>query len=778
MAFIPRKAPQYLFGREEELRSVLNEVQGASARCIVVHGPSGIGKSEFLRALEQAMGAAPGFLVARHEIIASAETRDHVIRELASQLLSSPELPLSDPKQIAKGVLSAARDHTWSFAAAALLDGVGQAFPAIKTLAEAVGQSVRDELGNVSITGGLQTIRENATPDLLAGFIAVLGGLEASASRGVLMIDKLEAASGDVLDAVTAIATNCPSGWTVILSVNDEIPEGIDCLHRTRPVLTYHGAIQVQLESLTDDAVADWYSSTRGERPSRQEVRLVNQWCQGRPLMLRDWVSGLSRTGDLRDVWKRLGPYYDQRVAALPEKEKGLVRTLALLPPGLDFTLALVSAVLGNCSVQEAYSAVEGLIAANFVEVVDAHDGTFRLVHDVTRLQLLNGLPSPLKTAMALQLAAAVSAREYSSLFSETGWGSSYTLAQLYRTGGDSRSFLDNALPAARELASRGAHGVAGGLFEGVLALNSTTLNRENELEARFGLAQAQLNGGLYEDALATLAAVATWPEEHEYGVKWLQAKLLLRLNRYDRALALLDEAEAGFQVGGQLDRVAQCRKDRITILRDLGHYELASSTATDLFDWWGAVDPEQRFPATWAACARALARSLAFTGPLQSAQTAVSNAHLFAERGGDQSDIGNAYLAEGEVLRLGGLPQRAVGSYAAAADIARTLGNRDSLIWALLGEVDSHLLTGQAMTAKTALAELEGMVLPDPSRHPLETLHFRLSAETQRVLAGEAVDSAELNDVVANYEKLGVLWPRGYVDSLLEGRILVPKCM
>ncbi len=117
---------------------------------ILMRGPSGIGKSEVVKAVHREI-LADGYEAAMiHEVESPAHTTDTLIDDLAGQLIASDIFPLTNPREFAQSIIRVARDKTWSIASAALLDLTGRILPGSRAVADELVKQISKELGQTA----------------------------------------------------------------------------------------------------------------------------------------------------------------------------------------------------------------------------------------------------------------------------------------------------------------------------------------------------------------------------------------------------------------------------------------------------------------------------------------------------------------------------------------------------------------------------------------------------------------------------------------------------
>jgi tetratricopeptide (TPR) repeat protein len=697
----------------------------------------------------------------------SAHSIDYVVDDLARQLLSSDLLPAMNSKDFAQSIIRISKDQTWSLAAAVLFDVAGKMLPGSQKVLDAIAKQISRELAESAPPSMIKALREKAPQDLLIGFISILAALNDRGVSGTIIVDQVEAASEAVREKLLGLAVEVPTSWNILFVVNDELPEGITFLRTTWPRLAYEGGIQVTVHPLRVDDLEMWCLDERGSAPSLLELQSVLSNCEGRPLLLREWVSGASTQAEVTNIWERLGPYYSHRLNSLSREARALVRALALLPTRSAFSLTLIRYITKVTSASAAFEIVEELIGAQFLEAINTED-TYKFVHEITRRQVLMSTPQGVSKEAAATVGSAVKmlAPGASDLQQR------YTLAILEYKAEDYAEFLPNALTAAKGLLETESYTTALELYQDCFSIPSEMITTEFSSEAQIGAAEVMYATGYYGDGLEFLKQAEAWPASARARALLTRGKLLLRLTRFPESLTALKNARLEFSRLASSEGLIQCDKEEITILRDLGHYTLAVDKTRSLL----AQAQESGVSETvLGSCYRAMARSLAFTGPLSDALEYAERAHDIATSSGSALHVGNARLAFGEAYRLANVPVQAVSHYQAAAQTALALGNRDSYLWSSLGLADCYLISGDVADAQNILRPIGDIVGLSPNRYPLVYLHWQLCSLSNKFILGEDVNE-ELHVTIRQYAELGIEWPREYAEILLTRGPVTPK--
>jgi hypothetical protein len=289
----------YLYGRTSDVVRLTEILTSSHRKPIILRGPSGIGKSAVARAVDSRISTDEQEIVLLHAVQSAAHPIDYLVDDLAHQLLTSNLLPSISAREFARSIAQIAKDNTWSLAAAALLDVVDKMLPGSQKAAQALGKQVAQELAEIAPPSMIKALREKAPQDLLVGLVNILAAINAAGIAGTIIIDQAEAASEAVREKLLGLAVEMPEKWNILLVVNDELPEGIAFLDTVWPRLAYEGGNQIVLNPLDAEDLEQWCLDKRGIAPSRLELESVVSNCEGRPLLLREWVAGASTDADI-----------------------------------------------------------------------------------------------------------------------------------------------------------------------------------------------------------------------------------------------------------------------------------------------------------------------------------------------------------------------------------------------------------------------------------------------------------------------------------------------
>src|SRR5579864_6274348 len=111
----------HLYGRGSFLRTVQDSLLAHPEHPILIHGPSGIGKSALLEQLDVEFRQR-NFLSLRYKIVSAAHSLQHFLGSLVSQLIEQSSINESDLGRFRKALNALNREYSLSLITAGLLD--------------------------------------------------------------------------------------------------------------------------------------------------------------------------------------------------------------------------------------------------------------------------------------------------------------------------------------------------------------------------------------------------------------------------------------------------------------------------------------------------------------------------------------------------------------------------------------------------------------------------------------------------------------------------------
>jgi len=280
-------------------------------------------------------------------------------------------------------------------------------------------------------------------------------------------------------------------------------------------------------------------------------------------------------------------------------------------------------------------------------------------------------------------------------------------------------------------------------------------------IEHALSAARIELELGRYNDALVPLREVERQAAKHSQ--LWVDASLLrmrlaLRLNEYDLLWgldrALGENIAENYEAQFERELILNTALRDLLIEKEIAHsVERLAELSSKLSSGGGS------------SLYRALSRSFAKIGRAEEAVELAMRGLDLARTEQKIRAIGNAHLALGEALRANASEASAIEHYAEAIEIGLNIGNRDSELWARLGEACAYLQLGDLENASRSSLNAKSLTEDPEFEHPLETAHVRLIQALANILSKASVD---LEGVLGPYVGLGILWPKQFISETL----------
>jgi len=770
--------PRPLYGRGELLSDFKQKLTARRNCRVLLSGPRGSGKSEFLKGLQHYIRQSNSQFVSLHYQIGSSNDKvEHALSELTIQLLQQVDVPGSRLTDFRAALNLLKRNRTFSLGTAALLDIVSATAPYVKETAKSVFQTVQEAIEATSPGATAERIAKAGKDDILSGFIWLIEALAQNGVSGCILLDGIEVGSQAMQSLVDALVSNLPSEWSICITTNDETSEGQATLREFEPKILYIGGERCRLEPLDLQALEAWTQDIRGYLPDVDELRQALEDCGGRPLFLRAWVEGSIADTKLI-MHNRLGAYYTQRIDELSEDSRWLLTRLAILPAGsifpFEFCDYLLDSKMPNNTVEHTLQLISELRKKYFLEPLSIPPNSYRFVHEVTQYHIFHNLPT-----MAIEEAASDTLAVFNSYYGITVEDLRHLYAQIVLAGhaNNLEIVAEKALPVASQLIASGSYAPALEVYELCLTNADSAEAAELSVQALIGIARVLLDTGYYQDSLQKLETISTdkLDTPTQCQVALLRGEAYMRLNQYQQAITELKAAYDGYQSSRDSIGQIEAAKNVITIRRDIGEYDTAVQQSRLVVQ---RANESGAPPKLMASCYRALARSLALAKESEEAVIAAQTSLDIALKEHLIRDEGNSYLAFGEAYRHGSRFNEAISYYSKAIDIAKKIANRDSFLWSALGLADALLLTGQYSDAQRILESVGEITRDAANRYPLEHLHWELSQKSLEYINGDTTD-AELLAAAKQYDALHIVWPHSYVQRLINsGKPTEPKKM
>jgi tetratricopeptide (TPR) repeat protein len=289
-------------------------------------------------------------------------------------------------------------------------------------------------------------------------------------------------------------------------------------------------------------------------------------------------------------------------------------------------------------------------------------------------------------------------------------------------------------------------------------------------------LAQGYYHNGQYDDALSALGTLKEQRDRLQFPVSLaidatiLECEVLLRVNDYNKAKALLSSASREASERNDWTRYIRLRSIENVILRDLGRYDEAVALARELFRL-ATLESHGELESAHRKLGRSLALAGRWDEAVKHGEAALSQAKLRQDLEGEAK----ALLVVGEAYRHGLNQAEAINAYVRGRDLSGRAGNVDCFLWCMLGLADSLFLLEKRSETSRVLEAIKRYMEKASQPHPLESLHLRLSELTVRRANGEDV-ALELEQTVAQYDRFDIGWPREYASQIQSADYSHPK--
>lgn len=732
-------APTQLIGRTPLIEEILRGVEGPR-RLFALEGITGVGKTAVLSAVMVELnrrGYCPAVLNAVEQA-----SEDLAVAMIYAQLKSLPQDPEATIEELQKRITSNLPKALRSVTAAVMADLAKLATDKAGKTIDALQKIVAGDTPTTPVGEALDQLEASNKRLFLSQF---LGALEGAGTKVAIVIDNVDQAN--LTDFLRFLIAASPESMVLLLAHNMERGDNLKWDNVASDIKAKSG-MQLLVAPLGRSDVAEWFHRDIGRWPSNTELERLERATGGRPhdlelalIAFRDGVD--PATGDYSG-------YYEARRRAITGDARTIAELLAIMPydarVGAD-ALELAAAHVGVADVGPALDRLgqDRLLRDAASGVALAHalvQDTWRLgLTQARRAKLVDGwyaawghfqgdqLTSPDATAILPVIVTPLLEARPPAEVAEIG-------NRLLRAG---------QVEVGLQLVDRGWK------FEALAGRGG-----EDVVQQALLAAKTRLEMGRYSEVDEPLAqAERSTDTEARIEALLLRMKLALRRNAYD-LLWLLAE---------QLDVITDSPRHRASAqatlnvaYRDIMDLEGVRVSTERLMKLRDQLPPEQRMSLD-RSIARALAKLNDLDAALDVAERAINGASDF----GTARDLGNSFLARGEVRRYRREYFEALNDYRMAEQFGRGMGNRDSQLWSLLGAAAAHIESGNAPAAQAPLSQVSALLSEPGYSHPIESAHLHLL----RALAGEALDDAT---VMRPYEELGIDWPRSILARFREG--------
>jgi tetratricopeptide (TPR) repeat protein len=717
---------------------------------IGLEGVGGVGKSEFsrqfARVIQEDRGPEPILIDAGF-----AQTEDLLIASLYAQLAAVPRVAEQAFEEKARKFLGGLGPKLRTVAGAMIFDlakaaTLGQGERTIEALADIIAGTDASGDGYSQLEALEQSNRRMLIYRYLH-FVADLG------NPLLIVVDDYELTQSSAREFLQVLMRAKPDNCLLMIAVNTESQPQSDWRHVVAPNILAAGGVVLPLEGLTRDDLADWHEASLGSRPDNPTLdELISQSRGGRAAYVEQILAALAVGGPVPRI-PDVADLHRARRRGLSLNARLIGELMALIPSDVSIPISILAAAAQSGGVVDTTAAIDELEGAS---VIRRCGDRVRFVHaSVGNTWALDIDPLRHDTLRNL----------WSDAAEKFGYvGPSVTISGLLplvagriveQQSGPTISQL------ADELVQRGAQD------DSLVLLNSSwrgisgsEASQNDMIEHALAAARLQLDLGQYARAQEPLHAVEIATPDGSplrIAADLLRMKLALRQNCYAVVWTLSDKLEKMAQGDPQV----QLERELIvnTALRDFAEPSQIADSIVRLSAYLDQGDDSARSEVN-----RSLARSFAKVGKTADAIRLAEEGLKLARSQGEARAIGNAHLAVGEALRHAHREGEAIEYYRQAIDHGKGTGNRDSEIWSWLGEACVYLQTGDFAAARRSAEQAAKLTHEAGYEHPLEAAHVALIDALANLLSNASID---MELVLEPYERLGIEWPRRYLDDV-----------
>jgi tetratricopeptide (TPR) repeat protein len=737
-----------LHGRDQLLAALMEKIDGGCTT-LGIDGVTGIGKTAVIDRLSLALQDDRDFHVVRLDA-ALESTEPLLVSGLYRQLR---DVPKSTDQEI-----EAALAKMRKIGASQVRKVVGAMVQDVLKLATTKAEKTIEALGEIvagdesAAATELETLDEPNRRAAIGEFMRLVADL---GNRVVVVVDNYERGDSSAQQFMRFLIETRPSSWSVIVAANTEKEPPSDWNKNLAPTIEAEAGSVVTLPGLETAAIREWFVEEIGREPERDELaELIERSAGGRPEWLRRLLEEIRTgvTGPLPSV----AALHASRRADLDGTARAIAELLAVVPAEHAVPLGFLEAAASLAKIDSFGAAIDSLLVADQISI---SAGAVRFRHSSLR-ETWRGTYGDVvyNKWLGIWYEAFRLAGYESRLLSSSGLVQPLTTLLVEHRPVDLGGL-------AGQLLQHGAQEDALALLDGASRdVQGGSAGGQDVIETALIAAQVRMDLGRYSEVQQDLRIIETARPDSsiQRRADLISMKLALRLNTYEAVWALSKKLKTGLDYDQEAERELIVN----TALRDLLDLEAIATSVErlrQLADHAPSKKPE---------ILRATARSYAKIGRAEDARKAATDALELAEESGDVRAMGNAHLALAEALRHAGDRENAVDHYRKGAILAKSYGNRDSLLWCRLGEACAWLEANDFAQMDTALAEVRRIVDEPGFEHPLEGAHASLIAAVAAIVQDR---ESNAEPALEQYAELGVGWPRVFFDGIKAGRPLTP---
>lgn len=729
-----------LYGRESFVKDIITDLTDQKIPVVFIQGFSGMGKTSISKYIKAKFEQDYGYIVSQYTVESNIQSYEEPFLILLKDIVNS----IPDNDITVKDILEATGKKPEN-RLARILSGVAQ------DLSKKIGiESTVKVFGEIfveSVDTLVAEAKKLASEDRASFYTEYTEALLAIAplckTKHFLIIDQLEKANEPLIRFLISFPQNKPECIRILLTINDEREEGIECLEILRPDYQYIGVQPRRLAGITKIDLREWLNSEkRGELSDEVLTKAITQ-LDGRPLLLRSWIdNGDYSLESLSSPDAKTYGFYNNLFSRLDLHAQQIAILLAHIPLSLPVDINFIERISGLAPL-DINIILNDLRNKNFI----VKDGDcFKYSHQLVRTFVLNE-KSSLTHVQKKEILHKLEA-EAGSISVSVSSPSLLEVKLELTTSIDNIDDFDFYFAISQKQLEEGAYKSAINLAGHALN-NSRGVDLTDELKIKMLLIKCKAleQLGEYNKAISTLKQqdLTSLQDITKAKVQTLLAELNLRLNQYEDSLRDIASAESILVDIDDAEGLATLYIIKGHVLRDIEKYDDALSLARYLSEH---IYPRVDNALVQAHILRSISRAKASLFMPEAIIDAI-NAKIIATKKNSKRHIGSAEFTLGEAYRLNKQFDKAKDSYGAGLDIANSLGNRDLEIYCKLGLAATMLCGADIESSYNLIQDLSKL---SSDKFPVESLHTKMFTYIHNLLINEAPSLSQIEEIDEEY--------------------------
>ncbi|HHT9153754.1 MAG TPA: AAA family ATPase, partial [Candidatus Hypogeohydataceae bacterium YC40] len=385
----------------EEIQKILDSSQRA---VIQISGPQGIGKSVFIEQLKEQLHLRYPALCTGYYVLRGSES-NRLFLEILSQILGQ-WIPSSGEDLNTKASLFKERLlSNWRELATGIFREI------IASVSEHLNIKTRNtskELSEVFKEVSKEWSTKSSLEELIghrkALFTVYLKILQAVSDcsqqeeRFLIIVDQAESGTDSYQKFLIDLSRNLPRKFFLIFGLNDEIPRGIDFLHRHGQELQRLGTKSVEIPGFNIQEIQELIRLFYGPEVIRNQLETIINKTGGNTLIIYEWVRSNFDEKAITNEVSKLQGYYAELLRSCPEESQNLARTLSLLSAPLPGGIEDYFQLTKDKTITACHNLLDNLVRKG---IFDRRGGDYWFKHELIKDFIFSDTTLPVKKELA-----------------------------------------------------------------------------------------------------------------------------------------------------------------------------------------------------------------------------------------------------------------------------------------------------------------------------------------------------------------------------------------